>query len=245
MKKDLKELIRLVLSEGIHGDIETITGWAKMALAIAEKGLPDNLGDYKQEYKKYDHFHEYLEIKDQINTESIQGSINELLDEGTIEELLPYQEYRLSDPQKFSFFNRNKEVFFACNELNLGPMQLIRSKIQNFFKQHKISQEELDEVIIVATEAAENAVKYSNEFTIIISHSLENNIYKLKLFNSYSEVSLNDEINRGKFSNDVSLMRGVLVMTKLLDELDIKREKEKRRVVFFGKKTLKSIPLAI
>lgn len=245
MKRDLKELIQLVLSEGIHGDVETITGWAKMALLIAEKGLPENLKDCHREYQKYDNFYPFFDIFDEINTETVQNAIHELMDERLIEELSPYQEYRIKDHSKWSFYGKDHEVFFACNQLDLGPMQLIRSKIQNFFNQHKISREELDEVIIVATEAAENAVKYSNEFTIVISHSLKNNIYELKLFNSYSEISLNDEINRGKFSNDVSLMRGVLVMTKLLDDLDIKREKEKHRVVFSGKKTLKSLPMVI
>ncbi len=241
MDQSLRQLILSIMYEGVHGDIGTITGWAKMALAISEKDLPSNLKDYQKDYAKYLSFRNFSGVREKINTENVQDIIFSLRDEGILEELSQYHEYRLKDRTQWSFHKKNSEIFFACNDLQLGPLQLIRSKIQNFFDQYHISREELDELIIVATEAAENAVKYSNEFIIIIKHSLINNIYELRLFNSYSEVSLNDEISSGKFSNDVSLMRGVLVMTKLLDELDIKRDMENHRVIFFGKKTLKSL----
>ena len=118
----------------------------------------------------------------------------------------------------------------------ITSLQYIRSRVQNFCDSKGMIDSHRDEVVISVTEAAENAIKYSNVLPVFIEHGIENDEYFIRAINSVNDLNLKDEISRGKFSEDVSLMRGVLVMSKLLDYLDIVRDMEKKRVEFVGRK---------
>jgi anti-sigma regulatory factor (Ser/Thr protein kinase) len=120
--------------------------------------------------------------------------------------------------------------------MQLSPLQYIRSRVQNFCDSKGVIESHRDEIVISVTEAAENAIKYSNVIPVFIEHGIEKDEYFIRAINSVNDLNLNDEISRGKFSEDVSLMRGVLVMSKLLDYLDIARDVDKKRVEFVGRK---------
>lgn len=210
---------------------------------LIHKGLPENLKHFQinldEAVKKP--FQSMNGSMGSASLEMVSAELDALVNTGILEKIIPYNEYRLKDKTKWSFYDKKSEGFFICNDLNLNPLQYIRSRVQNFCLNHGVDQADRDELVISVTEAGENAIKYSNEFPILVKHSIVANEYSIQVFNSVSELNLNDEINRGKFSEDVSLMRGVLVMSKLLDFLDISRDSERRIVEFIGKKTLKPV----
>lgn len=209
---------------------------------LMTKGLPENLKHFQinldESVRK-----PFQSLNGSVGAASVEGiaaELEKLLAAGQVERIDPYNEFRLKDTEKWVFHDKKSEGFFICNDLSMNPLQYIRSRVQNFCLKHNIDEADRDELVISVTEAAENAIKYSNAFPILVKHSVIANEYSIQVFNSVSELNLNDEISRGKFSEDVSLMRGVLVMSKLLDFLDISRDSEKRIVEFIGKKTLKS-----
>ncbi len=238
-------ILETVLVAGVHGSAENLKQWVEMYRKLAAAPLPANLAEYQQALdKQVDPVRQHETV--QLTDEYLQKEVIRLFDAGATEVILPYSELRWRNQNDWVFHNDNEEAFFVANELNLSPLQYIRSRVQNFCDSKGMIASHRDEVVISVTEAAENAIKYSNVLPVYIHHGLEKDEYFIRAINSVTDLNLKDEISRGKFSEDVSLMRGVLVMSKLLDFLDIVRDVDRRRVEFIGRKkvTLKSAKLA-
>lgn len=225
-----------IFRDGVHGDAAIIATWTRMIRSIQAEGLPDNLSDFSDDFRCWlEPYHDIPEL----SPADVSTCLYSLLEKGQIDKLENFHEYRLARRTDWLFAESPPhEIFFACNRLELQPLHYIRSKVQNFCSYYNFNANELDEIVISVTEAGENAVKYSDRHTVVIEQKIVDNDYRICVYNSISETDLNDEINRGKFSEDVSLMRGVLVMSKLLDSLQIERNSEKSRVEFFGHKKL-------
>lgn len=238
-------ILETVLFAGVHGSAENLKQWVEMYRKLGAQPLPENLAEYQSALDKQVKpmlEHDTVQLTDDF----LQKEVIRLFDAGATEVILPYSELRWRNQNDWVFHNDNEEAFFVANELNLSPLQYIRSRVQNFCDSKGMIASHRDEVVISVTEAAENAIKYSNVLPVYIHHGLEKDEYFIRAINSVTDLNLKDEISRGKFSEDVSLMRGVLVMSKLLDFLDIVRDVDRRRVEFIGRKkvTLKSPKLA-
>lgn len=233
-----EQFILQILMQGGHGDERVLLSWGKMFLALKKSGLADNLGEYNEQYQKsIKLFEKYDESF--LDEKAFKKGLAALIKKDLVKKTGKYNEYCLADTHKWVFHNKQQEVFFAGNDLEHEPLQYVRSRVQNFCSMLNIEQEQTEEIIIAVTEAAENSVKYSNEYTFVVDHGIRGAEYHVAFFNSISEINLNDEISRGKFSEEASLMRGVLVMSKLLDDIDIERNNEKSRVEFSGFKRLR------
>lgn len=208
---------------------------------LVAQPLPENLREFQADLDKQAgdaKNHQSVELSDNF----MQSEITRLFDAGATEVILPYSELRWRNHNEWIFHNGNSESFFVANDIKLSPLQYIRSRVQNFCDDKGVAASHRDEVVISVTEAAENAIKYSNVFPVYIHHGIENDEYYIRAVNSVNDLNLKDEISRGKFSEDVSLMRGVLVMSKLLDFLDIVRDVERKRVEFVGRKKISFKP---
>lgn len=238
-------ILETVFFAGVHGSAENLKQWVEMYRKLASQPLPQNLSEYQQALDKQVNPIRGFETV-QLTDDFLQKEVIRLFDAGATEVILPYSELRWRKQTDWVFHSENEESFFVANELNLSPLQYIRSRVQNFCESKGMIDSHRDEVVISVTEAAENAIKYSNVLPVYIHHGLEKDEYFIRAINSVTDLNLKDEISRGKFSEDVSLMRGVLVMSKLLDFLDIVRDVERRRVEFVGRKkvTLKTAKLA-
>lgn len=202
---------------------------------LAAAPLPDNLAEFQDSLNSQ--VGDILQFEHvNLNDALLQEEVMRLFDAGSTEVILPYSELRWRNHSDWVFHERESEQFFVSNNMQQSPLQYIRSRVQNFCDSKGIIDSHRDEVVISVTEAAENAIKYSNALPVFIEQGIENGEYFIRAINSVSDLNLKDEISRGKFSEDVSLMRGVLVMSKLLDFLDIVRDLEKRRVEFVGRK---------
>jgi anti-sigma regulatory factor (Ser/Thr protein kinase) len=228
-------ILEIVFCAGVHGSVENIRQWVQMYRQLAAEPLPNNLAEFQasldQQVAGIEQF-AGIELTDDL----VQKEVMRLFDAGATEVILPYSELRWRNHAEWVFHTRNKEQFFVSNNMQLSPLQYIRSRVQNFCDSKGVIESHRDEIVISVTEAAENAIKYSNVIPVFIEHGIEKDEYFIRAINSVNDLNLNDEISRGKFSEDVSLMRGVLVMSKLLDYLDIARDVDKKRVEFVGRK---------
>lgn len=230
-------ILEPVFCAGVHGSAENFRQWVQMYRQLAAEPLPANLAEYQPalneqvaEMKKFDAV--------DLNDSFLQKEVMRLFDAGATEVILPYSELRWRNHAEWVFYNRSGESFFVSNNMQLSPLQYIRSRVQNFCESKGMTPAHRDEIVISVTEAAENAIKYSNVQPVYIEHGLDKDEYYIRAINSVNDLNLKDEISRGKFSEDVSLMRGVLVMSKLLDYLDIVRDMERKRVEFVGRKKI-------
>ncbi|GAB4431066.1 MAG: ATP-binding protein [Turneriella sp.] len=228
-------ILEIVFCAGVHGSVENFRQWVQMYRQLAADPLPNNLAEFqaalKQQVEGIEKFAD-VELTDDL----VQKEVMRLFDAGATEVILPYSELRWRNHAEWVFHTRNSEQFFVSNNMQQSPLQYIRSRVQNFCDSKGITDSHRDEVVISVTEAAENAIKYSNVIPVFIEHGIEKDEYFIRAINSVNDLNLKDEISRGKFSEDVSLMRGVLVMSKLLDYLDIVRDMDKKRVEFVGRK---------
>lgn len=228
-------ILDIVFCAGVHGSVENFRQWVQMYRQLAAAPLPDNLAEFQvslnQQVAGIERFAS-VELTDEV----VQNEVMRLFDAGSTEVILPYSELRWRNHAEWVFHARNSEQFFVSNNMQQAPLQYIRSRVQNFCESKGMTDSHRDEVVISVTEAAENAIKYSNVVPVFIEHGIENDEYFIRAINSVNDLNLKDEISRGKFSEDVSLMRGVLVMSKLLDYLDIVRDMDKKRVEFVGRK---------
>jgi len=228
-------ILESVFCAGVHGSADNFRQWVEMYRLLAAKPLPTNLGEYQKILN--------VQVGDATRLENaeltdsfLQREVMRLFDAGATEVILPYSELRWRNHREWVFNNSMTEAFFVVNDIKLEPLQYIRSRVQNFCDSKGMNPSHRDEIVISVTEAAENAIKYSNVLPVYIEHGIENEEYFIRAINSVNDLNLKDEISRGKFSEDVSLMRGVLVMSKLLDFLDIVRDTERKRVEFIGRK---------
>ncbi len=238
-------ILETVFCSGVHGSSDNFKQWAQMYRQLSDRPLPDNLREFQADLDK-----QVGNAQEQKSTELtddfMQREMTRLFDAGATEVILPYSELRWRSHSEWVFHRDHSESFFVANDINLSPLQYIRSRVQNFCDDKGVVTPHRDEIVISVTEAAENAIKYSNVLPVYIHHGIVKDEYFIRAINSVNDLNLKDEISRGKFSEDVSLMRGVLVMSKLLDFLDIVRDVEKKRVEFVGRKkiTLKPAKLA-
>lgn len=230
-------ILETVFCAGVHGSADNFRQWVEMYRLLAANPLPANLKEFQDiltaQIGEPTRF-ENAELTDNF----LQREIMRLFDAGATEVILPYSELRWRNHAEWVFQKPTVESFFVVNDIKLSPLQYIRSRVQNFCESKGVTEAHRDEIVISVTEAAENAIKYSNVLPVYIHHGIENGEYFIRAINSVNDLNLKDEISRGKFSEDVSLMRGVLVMSKLLDFLDIVRDVEKRRVEFIGRKKI-------
>ena len=235
----LRNFLIQLFNEGVHGNLETIFAWSQMLRSIFEIGLPQNLQEFQDDFAQSfaNKFLIYNKILKSISLADTQAELEQLEEDQIIEIIPPYNEYRLIDHQNW-VFEDDTDILFCGNDLSQEPLQFIRSRIQNFCEFKGISKDVKYELIIAITEAAENAIKYSDQAPVIISHGIENGSYFVNVYNSTSNLDVKTDINRGKFSEQTSLMRGVLVMSKLFDDLELNRDPESNVVVFKGVKNL-------
>ncbi|MDH5717166.1 MAG: hypothetical protein OEZ22_05975 [Spirochaetia bacterium] len=238
MKKQLSEAIINLLTHGVEGTPAMIKDWGKMCLQIIREGLSEKIEGFHSEFmKSVKNFStDSLLMLEDADEKDIIKELKILEEKEIVLENTLYNEYSLKDKSKIIFFRNNHDVFFLGNNLNLNPLQYARSRVKNFCQQFNINKKNIDEIIISVIEAAENAVKYSDLYTIAAEQSFNGSNYKIKMVNSTYQIVYDEKSIEEKFSEKSSLMRGVKVMNKLFDSLNIERDNEINCVTLVAKK---------
>jgi len=143
-------------------------------------------------------------------------------------------EYKYNLEMKFSRFVE----YFAPSNLNYSPIQYVRSRLLSFLNYHKVDDEMIYDIVIASIEATENAVKYSSEDKIYVKYFIENYTFYIEIQNKYKIPEIQKDIENGKYNSSITLMRGMLVMSKLFDEMDINLIEDKKLAIFQAKKLI-------
>ncbi|EMO62865.1 hypothetical protein LEP1GSC133_4341 [Leptospira borgpetersenii serovar Pomona str. 200901868] len=132
-----------------------------------------------------------------------------------------------------------KDRYILLGKIAYQPMQYVRSRFEFFLKNQKIPEDIITDVCIGALEAVENAVKYGDGTEVEVEYSIDcSSTLCIKITNNLKELNLEQDIERGKFSSTATLMRGMMVMQKLFDELDLEIIEGKKQAQFNAKKKL-------
>lgn len=233
----MKEQINKLLSIGATGTVNHFFQWLRMLRFLNQETLPEKFADFQSQYENHLKNYESNLIPDEIEESKVREILENLIESKAITDQNSYKELSLADPTALNFEN-NEVTLFSAVSLDYEPIQLIRSVLVSYCKKNAIDDEVIDELAIAITEAVENAVKYSDSAPIITTLKCEDNILEIRILNSVPTFDLEREIEKGKFSHDFSLMRGVLVMSRLLDSIDIQEDEGLARVELIGRKKL-------
>lgn len=233
----MKEQINKLLSIGATGTVNHFCQWLKMLRFLNQETLPEKFADFQSQYESHLKNYEVNPVPEEIDESKVREILEKLIESKAITNQNSYKELSLADINSLDFEN-NEITLFSAVSLDYEPIQLIRSVLISYCKKNAIHEEVIDELAIAITEAVENAVKYSDSAPIITTLKCEDNILEIRILNSVPAFDLEQEIEKGKFSHDFSLMRGVLVMSRLLDSIDIQENEGLARVELIGRKKL-------
>ncbi|MBE8416811.1 ATP-binding protein, partial [Leptospira borgpetersenii] len=133
----------------------------------------------------------------------------------------------------------SKDRYILLGKIAYQPMQYVRSRFEFFLKNQKTPEDIITDICIGALEAVENAVKYGDGTEVEVEYSIDcSSTLCIKITNNLKELNLEQDIERGKFSSTATLMRGMMVMQKLFDELDLEIIEGKKQAQFNAKKKL-------
>ncbi len=196
--------------------------------ALARAGCQGNAADYTAWLR-------YAGRLGDASAEMVGKALQTLAAEGPFRRHPEFQqEFLAAEPEKLP----DRVSYAVSCRLEDSPIQMVRSRLDCFLRQHQVSQDHLIDLSIATTEAMENAVKYSSGGEIQVSYGIENGVFDIRVVNRIRDARPEDDIEAGKYSSSVTLMRGMMVMVKLFDEMDIDIQEEKGSAVFTGKKKL-------
>ena len=200
-------------------------------LELCAQGNQGNLHDFSRWL--------WFEYKLECNETEIDNIFAELVQKNLLMhhgEIL--SEYLQTDACKFL----SKVEYFVSSDIKSSPIQFVRSRLESFLKFHNTSNTDIIDISIATTEAMENAVKYSNEKKIKVMYSIDGNKFHICMENEIKNTVPEDDILSGKYSGSITLMRGMMVMVKLLTEVDIDIDEDRNIAIFRGNHILKNRP---
>ena len=222
---------------GATGTVSHFCKWLRMVRILSAENLPEKFSDFRSQFDQQSENYFLNPLPEDINETKVREILESLIESKEITDQNSYSELSYTKLDSLNFED-NQITLFSAISLDYDPIQFIRSVLVSYCKKNLIDMETIDELAIAITEAVENAVKYSDCAPIITKLKCEDNVLEIRLLNSVPTFDLEKEIEKGKFSHDFSLMRGVLVMSRLLDSIDIQEDEGLSRVELIGRKKL-------
>lgn len=214
-QKELETEIKNLIALGLGGNAEDFSRWVKMEI--------------KKKFKQ----------DTQVDINSIQSTLDRFCASGDLVlGKFSQDEYYLSDKSPLKPKPKNSDSFVILGALSYSPLQYVKSRLEFFLKLNQVKEEEIVDISIATTEAVENAVKYGDGENVEINYSVEKKVFKIKIINKIKDFNLEDDIKRGKFTSTATLMRGMMVMQKLFDQVDLDIIEEKQQACFTAQKNL-------
>ena len=169
---------------------------------------------------------------DSSESETLEA-LNQLVSDGLLEKHVSIsEEFVLSSLKNAKPITRYRVSGF----LQDSPIQMVRSRLETYFRLNSVREEMIVDMSIATTEAMENAVKYNDHNPIEINYSIENGDFRIEIRNGLREVQIERDIEMGKYNSSLTLMRGMMVMSKLFDDLDIDIKDSENLAVFTARK---------
>ena len=197
-------------------------------------------GTYK-DYCSWLKLNQKLNLNQDTNfdPELVLNTLNHLKEKGiAIEGKFDKKEFRISDSY-FLTAPLLEDKFYVLGGAEFSPIQYVRSRQEYFLEINNVLEEDIIDISIATIEAIENAVKYGDGKIVELEQKIDSNRnYKINIINNIKEFDLTDEIERGKYSSNITLMRGVMIMQKLFNHLDIQIIDEKKQAHLYAEKKL-------
>ena len=190
-------------------------------LELAASGCQGNLHDFRVWLKS--------EYQIESTDEELSSLLKRLVEEKqfTKHPTIP-SEYVHANPPPFA----DRISYEVPSSLDYSPIQWVRSRLESFLKHHRVSNNEVIDLSIAITEAMENAVKYSTDKKIKISYEIADTAFSISIENEIKDISPEVDIESGKYTGSLTLMRGMMVMVKLLDKVDIDIDERENKAIF-------------
>ncbi len=196
---ELEKEIKTLFSCGVSGNAKDFFSWVQMEVFRKFKDLPNT------------------------SLENVQSYVDHLVSSGDVTtNPLDPREYLL--PEKSSLAKKigSSEKFTVLGALKYNPMQYVRARLDYFLKMNGVIEDLRMDLCIATVEAVENAAKYGDGLNVDINFSIDKSkVFTLEMINNVKDFDLEDDILRGKFSSTATLMRGMMVMQKLFDSVDL------------------------
>jgi len=196
---ELEKEIKTLFSSGVSGNAKDFFSWVQMEVFRKFKDVPNT------------------------TLENVQSYIDHLVNLGdVITNSLDAREYLL--PEKSSLIRKigPTEKFVILGALKYNPMQYVRARLDFFLKMNGVADDLRMDLCIAMVEAVENAAKYGDGLNVEVSFIIDKSkVFTLEMINTVKDFDLEDDILRGKFSSTATLMRGMMVMQKLFDSVDL------------------------
>ncbi|RHX88379.1 ATP-binding protein [Leptospira stimsonii] len=215
-REEIEKQIQSMLSQGLTGTVNDFYAWIRM-----------------ETLRKF---------KDEPDTEnSVVATILEsLVNSGFAKHnKFNQKEFHIHPDQTQGKKLPSKDSYVLLGKIAFQPMQYVRSRLEFFLKNQGTPDDIVMDLCIGALEAVENAVKYGDGTEVEVEYSIDRSqTLFIKIVNNLKELNLEQDIERGKFSSTATLMRGMMVMQKLFDELDLEILEGRKQAQFNAKKKL-------
>ncbi|AOP35209.1 anti-sigma regulatory factor [Leptospira tipperaryensis] len=215
-REEIEKQIQSMLSQGLTGTVNDFYAWIRM-----------------ETLRKF---------KDEPDTEnSVVATILESLVNSGFAKLNKFnqKEFHIHPDHTQGKKSPSKDSYVLLGKIAFQPMQYVRSRFEFFLKSQGTQEDIVMDLCIGALEAVENAVKYGDGTEVEVEYSIDRSqTLFIKIVNNLKELNLEQDIERGKFSSTATLMRGMMVMQKLFDELDLEILEGRKQAQFNAKKKL-------
>lgn len=196
-------------------------------LELGLLGCSGNPGDFASWIESINH--------SPVNLEDVKIALKNLINNSKFHyEEKPVPSYSIHNDVEYS---DNVEYTFSAY-IKHAPIQYIRSRLESFLIYHNADPSAIIDILIAITEAVENSVKYSKDKLIHVSYKIQDRTFKLKMENNVAEISLEDDIATGKFDSTKTLMRGIMVMNKLFDTMNIDFSEDNKTAILIAEKNI-------
>jgi anti-sigma regulatory factor (Ser/Thr protein kinase) len=196
---ELEKEIKSLFSSGVSGNVKDFFSWVQMEVFRKFKDVPST------------------------TLENVQSYIDHLVSLGdVITNPLDSREYLLSEKSSLIRKIGSSEKYVVLGALKYNPMQYVRARLDFFLKKNNVDEDLRMDLCIATVEAVENAAKYGDGLNVEVSFQIDKaKVFTLEMINTVKDFDLEDDILRGKFSSTATLMRGMMVMQKLFDTVDL------------------------
>jgi anti-sigma regulatory factor (Ser/Thr protein kinase) len=208
-----------------------ILDYIKVMLPSGLSGYPaDYLSWVKMEYKKKG------KPQTNVSMKNIENCLAILKDEKVIE---PSK----NDPRELcpisSILHKswNKDSYEIFGAFEFSPIQYVRSRLESFLKVNNVVEDDLVDVSIATIEAIENAAKYGDGNSVFVSCQIIDKKLELQIINKIKDVDLETELLK-KYTSATTLMKGVMVMQKLFNHVDLQILEETQQAKLYAEKIL-------
>jgi anti-sigma regulatory factor (Ser/Thr protein kinase) len=207
---EILDLMKAMLPTGLSGYPADFLSWIKM--------------EYKKKGKPYS----------SVSMKSIENCLTVLKAENIIEP-------NKNDPKEFcgvsSVLLKNwvKDSYEIYGAFEFSPIQYVRSRLESFLKINNVSEDDLVDVSIATIEAIENAAKYGDGNSVFVSCNIQDKKLQLEIINKIKDVDLETELLK-KYTSATTLMKGVMVMQKLFNHVDLQILEETQQAKLYAEK---------